>query len=71
MNAGPDFDSRLVFFVLISPICAALAIYATIRTAHSGERTWVIIFWLAYMWLLPLVGPLAVLWAVRGVEAKR
>jgi hypothetical protein len=55
----------LILFLLLPFLNVALAILATLRSVRSGERTWVIVFWLLYTWLLPIVGPLAVLWATR------
>ncbi len=55
----------LVLLALLPLLNIVLAIFATLRSVRSGERRWVIVFWLAYTWLLPVVGPLAVLWATR------
>ena len=52
-------------FALLPLLNIGLAIVATLRSVRSGERTWVIVFWLVYTWFLPVLGPLAVLWATR------
>ena len=55
----------LILFALLSLLQIPLAIAATLRSVRSGERSWVIAFWLGYTWLFPVLGPLAVLWATR------
>jgi hypothetical protein len=49
----------------LPPINIVLAIAATVRCVRTGQRGLALIFWLLFVWLVPVIGPLVTLFAVR------
>jgi len=58
-------SGSLFLFQLLPLINIVLAIAATVRCVRTGRRGLTLVLWLLFVWLVPIIGPVVALFAVR------
>jgi len=73
-SAATFSNPTIVIMQCLPLICVVLAIIATVRCVRTGRQGWVLVLWMMFIWLVPLLGPsmaILALWNSPAVMLRK